>query len=481
MKKTLLIGLLAFIGLSSALTSCKEKNEPDPKPSGQDSVALSISPKTMTFDASTQESQKLVVTYSSFVNAVSDADWCIVEGIGGAPKGEYHFNVSCRTNYDAEERSTVIRILRINTVLDSVVVTQAAADTTGRVNGLLLGLGWNLGNQFDAFNNGKASETAWGNPKCTQATFNGIKAAGFNSVRIPVTWLGHIGDAPDYKIDDDWMEKVATAIGYAEVAGLKAIINIHHDGGSSKYWLNISTAALNDSVNNAINAQLYAMWTQIANRFKDKGDWLMFETLNEIQDGHWGWGANRTDGGKQYAVLNGWNQTCVNAIRATGGNNATRWIGVPGYSTNLELTLNYLVLPTDPANRIAVAIHCYDPNNFTLEDKVHTWGTDAEKSSLETTMRTIRTRYLDQGIQAYMGEFGCVQRADEQYEQYRLDYLAFYAKTARNNNLSIMLWDNGAGADKGGEEANAFIHHGTGDYISEKGKAATEALVNNYK
>ena len=59
-----------------------------------------------------------------------------------------------------------------------------------------LGLGWNLGNQLDAHNNGVADETSWGNAAATQALFDALANAGFTSVRIPVTWLGYVGEAP---------------------------------------------------------------------------------------------------------------------------------------------------------------------------------------------------------------------------------------------------------------------------------------------
>ncbi len=102
-----------------------------------------------------------------------------------------------------------------------------------------LGLGWNLGNNLDAQNNGYSSETAWGNRPATLKTFQAVKAAGFSSVRIPITWMGHIGSAPDYKIEEKYMNRVAEVVGYAKEVGLKAIINIHHDGADSKYWLDI--------------------------------------------------------------------------------------------------------------------------------------------------------------------------------------------------------------------------------------------------
>ena len=112
---------------------------------------------------------------------------------------------------------------------------------------------------------------------------------------------------------------------------------MHHDGADSKYWLDISSAALNASVQQKIVEQIDAMWTQIAERFKDEGEYLIFEAFNEIHDGKWGWGANRTDGGKQYACLHEWNQTFVDAVRAVGGKNTRRYLGIPAYCTNADV------------------------------------------------------------------------------------------------------------------------------------------------
>ena len=210
-----------------------------------------------------------------------------------------------------------------------------------------LGLGWNLGNQLDAHVNEIADETSWGNGKVTQETLLKVKQAGFTSVRIPVTWLGKVGEAPHYHIDTDWMNRVAEVVEYAEKAGLKAIINIHHDGhrhihedGFDEHrWLDIVGAAQNKDMNTAIKEQLKSMWTQIAQRFENKGEFLIFEGLNEIHDGRWGSGTNTTDGGKQYAILNEWQQVFVDAVRATGGNNATRYLGISGYCTSPNLTI----------------------------------------------------------------------------------------------------------------------------------------------
>lgn len=148
-----------------------------------------------------------------------------------------------------------------------------------------MGLGWNLGNQLDAHVNEIADETSWGNGKVTQETLLKVKQAGFTSVRIPVTWLGKVGEAPHYHIDTDWMNRVAEVVEYAEKAGLKAIINIHHDGhrhihedGFDEHrWLDIVGAAQNKDMNTAIKEQLKSMWTQIAQRFENKGEFLILK------------------------------------------------------------------------------------------------------------------------------------------------------------------------------------------------------------
>ena len=236
---------------------------------------------------------------------------------------------------------------------------------------LFLGLGWNLGNQMDAHVNGVAMETSWGNRKATQQTFDSLKAVGFTSVRIPVTWLGHIGETPDYTIETAWMDRVAELVDYAENAGLYAIINIHHDGADSRHWLDIKNAAKDEAVNQRVKDQLHAMWTQIANRFKDKGNFLVFEVVNEVHDGKWGYGENRTDGGRQYEVVNEWNQVFVDAVRATGGKNGDRYLGVVGYCTSIDLTIKHFRFPTDKAkNRQLLSVHYYDPVDFTLENRV---------------------------------------------------------------------------------------------------------------
>ncbi len=345
-----------------------------------------------------------------------------------------------------------------------------------------LGIGWNLGNQLDAYDNELASETAWGNKAATRATFQAVKDAGFTSIRIPVTWLGKVGAAPEYKIDADWLDRVAELVNHAESVGLKAIINIHHDGG---HWLDVKKAAADPAFNDGVKAQLKAMWTQIAQKFASKGEFLVFESMNEIHDGGWGWGDNRKDGGKQYGVMNEWQQVFVDAVRSTGGNNSTRWLGVPTYCTSIDLAQHFK-LPSDPAGRLMIAVHCYEPFDYCLENKYSEWGhtgtagnkhpsSDEKKllSELDNAQRIAKTF----GVPVYIGEFGCTHRADARAEAFRKYYLEYYCKAAADRGLAVIYWDNGsAGA---GRECSGLIDHGTGAWLNN-GKEIVDAMVKGH-
>lgn len=351
-----------------------------------------------------------------------------------------------------------------------------------------LALGWNLGNHFDSHSGGVSGETLWGNPKATQATFNKVKAAGFTTVRIPVTWLGQFGDAPEYRIKDEWMNRVAEVVGYAENAGLNVIINMHHDGADSKYWLNILSASRSPELHSEIMNQITVMWTQIAEKFKDKGDFLIFESFNEIQDGGWGWGSNRTDGGRQYQCMNEWNQAFVDAVRATGGNNSERILGIPAYCTNVDIAIESFVMPKDTAkDKLLLAVHCYDPYHYTIAATKSEWGHTADpalkvegdnETDLKKVFEKLYVNYVTKGIPVYMGEFGCVNRSTGREQKFQQYYLKYYAKVAKTYGVPCLIWDNGAKG--GGYECHAFIDHGTGEFCSTEAKEAIQALVSSY-
>ena len=428
----------------------------------------------------------LTVTSATQPSATTDAAWCLVEvGTIGSNK-ETAITLAAPANRAASAQSGTLTItcgsqqLKLPLSLEAYAqpATASATALTPKTVFEAMAPGWNLGNQMDAISNGVAAETVWGNAKATQATMNGVKAAGFKAVRICTTWEGHIGPAPAYRLEEKWLSRVEEIVGYAEKAGLVAIVNTHHD---ESYWLDINKAS------EKTKDEIFSVWTQIAQRFKDKGEWLVMESFNEIQDGGWGWSeAFKADPKRQYDILNSWNQVFVDAVRATGGNNATRWLGIPGYAASPGFTIAGLVLPTDytSENRLMVAVHDYDPYNYTLSNPlVAQWGhtadpakrcSDQDEKNVVDVFDNLKAAYLDKDIPVYLGEFGCSRHKEEDLP-YQMYYIEYFCKAAADHLLPMYLWDNGVSGS--GSETHGYFNHGTGQLLDETAKSLVERIV----
>jgi endoglucanase len=306
----------------------------------------------------------------------------------------------------------------------------------------LMGSGWNLGNALEAI----GGETAWGNPATTQTLMNAVKAAGFKTVRIPVSWKQY-ADAGD-NIGAAWMSRVAEVVGYARTAGLFAIINIHWDGG----WMQPTYAS-----QAMANARITKFWTQIANHFKAHDDTLLFAGTNEVMvTDDYG-----TPKAEYVAVQNGFNQQFVNAVRATGGNNAMRHLVVQGFNTNIDHTVAFAVMPTDTAaQRLMMEVHYYDPFDFTLNDKsaIWQWGAGAtdpkateagfNEAYTDAQFQKMKTAYVDKGIPVILGEFGAIRRTEYPgAEAYRLAWDRHTARAAWTHGMVPVYWDAGAATE----------------------------------
>ena len=339
-----------------------------------------------------------------------------------------------------------------------------------------LGWGWNLGNHFDTSSGEDGKHPQWGywdNAKPTQTLYTNLKKAGASTVRIGVTW-GNYQNTSTWEIEADYMAEVKQNVEWAEAAGLNVILNLHHD----EYWLDIKNAALNSTTNDAIKQRIEKTWQQIAEAFKDKGNFLFFESFNEIQDGGWGWGANLTDGGKQYNVLNEWNQLVVNTIRATGGNNTTRWIGIPAYASSPTFALeSSFALPSDASNRLMVSVHFYDPTNFTLTpantDGKSEWGHTATAGNYQTgsnedhvvdVFKKLQEKYIANNIPVYIGEYGCVMHTTDRSNLFRNYYLEYVCRAAHTYNMPLCIWDNNQTG--GGNEHHGYFNHNDGTYLN---------------
>lgn len=478
----------SLIPLMLAAAACEDKPAYDPPKE----VELSVSKTDITFDRFGGE-QTITVTSASQPGISSNVDWCSTQAAKINRNKETVVTVMAGANRTASAKNGVITISCNGKKISVNVTTQAGtppevAKTTALTPEIVFNtikLGWNMGNQMDAIGgDGVASETVWGNPMCTQATMDGLKAAGFSAVRICTSWEGHIGEAPLYKIDEAWFSRVETIVNYAEKAGLVAILNTHHD---ENYWLNIAQAYPNPAKNEQIKDKIFNFWLQVAKRFQGKGEWLIFESFNEIQDGGWGWSdAFKANPAAQYKILNDWNQVFVDAVRCTGGNNATRWLGIPGYAANPGFTMKGLVLPQDytDANRLMVAVHDYDPYNYTLRDPlVRRFGHTAERSlrcdnddeaGLRNTFDQLKAAYIDKGIPVYLGEMGCSrhEKEDLPYQKY---YIEYFCKAAADHMLPMLVWDNGA---KGtGPERHPYIDHGTGRIVDDTARDLIQTML----
>jgi endoglucanase len=353
-------------------------------------------------------------------------------------------------------------------------------------------VGWNVGNTLDAYSNGRANETGWGNPRINQELFNGVKKAGFDIVRIPVTWMGYIGPAPDHHIDENYLARVAEVAQMARKAGLKAIINLHHDGstgngGKDNGWLSINKARASKEGYNEVTHKFARMWKQIAAYFKNYGDWLIFESMNEIHDGNWGWGRD-TAQSSQYEIVNDWNRYFTEIVRNTGANNATRYVVLPGYCTVAKHTLaDYFWLPPDSASdRQVVTFHYDDPYEFGIAATRWEWGSAEDKNKVVNDFAPFKAKYINNKIPVIIGEAGAVRQLypddkakEDKARQNRLDYLSWVFSKAKENGLVPIYWDNGATSGSG--EKFGLFNRENGQPNSPESEACIKAMIEAVK
>ena len=213
-------------------------------------------------------------------------------------------NGSDTNGSDAQSQAATAEVQSAWTELDQTTITKE------------MGMGWNLGNQLEASNAGIPSETTWGNPTISEDLIKAVKEQGFKTVRIPVSYLDKIGAAPDYTIDSAWLDRVQEVVDYVVGNDLYAIINIHGDG---YYTVDKSWLRCVDDNQDEIKDKYEKVWAQIADRFKDYDQHLIFESMNEESDNTYG-KPNATG----YENINAYNQIFVDTVRKTGYNNEKR-------------------------------------------------------------------------------------------------------------------------------------------------------------
>ena len=323
-----------------------------------------------------------------------------------------------------------------------------------------MGVGCNLGNSLEANDAGTLNETAWGNPKLTEQFVLAVKSAGFQSIRIPVSYLNKIDDNNGYQIDSAWLDRVQEVVDYCVKNDMYAIVNMHGDGYTS---INGGWLLCGSSDQTKIREKYKACWKQIATRFKDYDEHLIFESMNEEFDGTYG-DPNRT----YYENINTYNQIFVDTVRQTGGNNDKRWLLIPGWNTDINYTVgDYgFALPTDQylssgvaagEKRIMISVHYYAPWEFcgTESQAVTQWGSKAtdstkkaswgDESYMVSQFKKLKDKFVSQGYPVVIGEFGAINKSsiDSQNTVCRADFYQKVCYYAKQNGLVPVAWDNG--------------------------------------
>ena len=322
----------------------------------------------------------------------------------------------------------------------------------------LMGNGINLGNTLEACDNNVgiktnaplSYETYWGQPKTTQAMIDGMKAAGFDTIRIPVAWMTnatHLYEG-DYTIDAGYMDRVEEVVRYARKAGMYVIINDHWDGG----WYGMFGSESAET--RALAMEAYkGMWQQIAERFRDYSDYLIFESANEELGGRFDENSPLycsdsvvtylTDD-ERYALTNEINQTFVDVVRATGGNNATRFLLIAGYSTNIDQTCDdRFQMPKDTADsKLMVSVHYYDPWSYCGASSAASatkWGKVSDYEYIDQQLAKM-TKFTEAGYGVVIGEYGALPCSDGLKDN-TLAYHTAFLDACTKYNLTNCLWD----------------------------------------
>lgn len=295
-----------------------------------------------------------------------------------------------------------------------------------------MGNGWNLGNTMDGHTGFTPSETQWQDVETTQQLLKELHDMGFNTVRVPVTWGTMINDADGYAIDEKWMSRVQDIVDYAVNMNMYVIINIHHDGAEQTGWLRIAAEDLTP-----VKEKFEAVWRHIAERFKDYDEHVIFESMNEVT-------GPGSDMAGDTAVINELNQIFVDTVRATGSNNALRWLSVPGRYTNIVNTTEPkwgFKLPEDSVkDRLFVAVHYYDWQFGLLETTQTTEFVDARVEALIPEFQRLESTFTSKGIPVILGEYGAINKDNTAARAYHMEIVT---RLCQQIGIVPCYWDQG--------------------------------------
>ena len=290
-----------------------------------------------------------------------------------------------------------------------------------------MGVGWNLGNTLDTKS---ADKTDWHNPEATKELVDAIRAKGYKTIRVPVTWQYDMAQGPDYTIEQSYLDRVEEVVNYGLDNDMYVIINIHHD----EEIIEPTYARYEESEKVATS-----IWGQVAEHFKDYDYHLIFENLNEMRvigtEEEWKGG---TAEGRD--CMNKFHEAIVKTVRAKGGNNATRPIMISPYAASCsQVAIDELVVPQD--SNLIVAVHNYYPHSFCMpKDGTSEWGSDKDKEDIDVELDRVYNRFVAKGYAVVMGEWGSINRDNTAA---RAAHARYYATACVKRQICPIWWDNG--------------------------------------
>lgn len=330
--------------------------------------------------------------------------------------------------------------------------------------------GWNLGNSLDSIG---TDETAWGNPVTTKEMIDAVSVQGVDVLRVPVTWSAHIGEAPDYTVEAEWLDRVAEVVDYGIANGMYVIMDTHHEPDS---WLYPQSESMDE-----VLPKFTALWKQIAERFAEYGDHLVFEGINEarVKGIPEEWTGGTEDG---RACINRLNHAFVDTVRATGGNNAQRLLLISTYAHQVTMAA-FKDFDTDYDEYTGVALHAYTPYSFTYHSgeswELYTWD-GSEKKSIDSVFKLIDKFVLSKGLPVIITEYGAETKTLSEDYNYNTDeiiaWLNDYLSVAKEYGIPCVWWDNNSYYS--GNEHFAIFDRKTLTWYSPK---IADAIIANYQ
>ena len=455
-----------------SLASCKKKNTV--------AAELSVSPSAITFPAEGGASDITISSNAAWSVNNPLSSWLQIDKTKGSSGSATIHLTTLGQNGTGASRSGYLDITASNgqnrrvkitqppTIYPSYNTSPKAPDETGMSSTAVqlaakmrTGMGINIGNTMET-----PTEGEWQNGnKVTESYIKFLKAKGFKAIRLPCAYnWGKLIDPAKAKIDPAWLNRVKEVVGWCVDNDMYVMLNIHWDNG----WLEHNiTHAKKDSV----NAKQKALWEQIATTMRDFDEHLLFAGTNEPS----------VDNAGQMAILNGYHETFIKAVRSTGGRNSNRVLVVQGPSTSCEYTSKLMnTLPYDPVpNRMMVEVHFYGPYPFIMGQDgdlgpgtkvAYYWGA-GNHSTIEPERNAtfgeedyiieefgMMKKFVDRGVPVILGEYGVWRRTAESntgapkdtlMHQRSVDYwLTYTTKTMRSNGFLPFWWEVGQVFDR---------------------------------